>query len=230
MSLVLGLDTSTDHLSVALSNGQDVIAESAVEPDSTGRGRHARELLGAIDSLLGAGRGWSSVNRVAVGLGPGTFTGLRIGVSTARALAQAGSVPAVGVSSLSALAAGAGREALAVIDAKRAEVFAALYGAAGEVVWDPWVGSPAVLAERIRGLSRPALAIGDGAVRFRQELEAAGADVPPGEDPRHRVQAGQVCALGAKADPMALEDIKPTYLRRPDAELWREQRRRNPNP
>lgn len=230
MSLVLGFDTSTDHLSVALSQEQDVIAERSVEADATGRPRHARELLGAIEALLDAGPGWDSVRRIAVGLGPGTFTGLRIGVSTARALAQAGSVPVVGVSSLRALAAGGRGEVLAVIDAKRAEVFAALYQADGEMAWDPWVGSPAALAERVRELSRPPLAIGDGAVRFREELEATGAEVPPGEDPRHRVQAGQVCALGAQADPMALEDIKPTYLRRPDAEVWREQRRRDSNP
>ena len=203
-----------------------MLAEQGVAPDETGRPRHARALLQAIEDVLAPHGEWNSVGRIAVGTGPGTFTGLRIGVSTARALSQARTIPVAGVSSLRALGEGAGDGALAVIDAKRKEVFAALWSDGGPE-WEPWVGPPAELAARVRERDLPPLAVGDGALRFRAELEAAGAEVPPDDDRRHRVRAGHVCLLGALADEMALEEIKPTYLRRPDAEVWREQRRKD---
>ena len=124
--------------------------------------------------------------RIAVGVGPGSFTGLRLGIATARGLAQARDLPLVGVSSLAALAAGAERTAaLAVIDARRGEVFAAAAagGCSGRPRWDP-----EALAARIQ----PGwLTIGDGAVRFREPLERAGAVIPADDSPLHRVSALQ---------------------------------------
>ncbi|MDQ3728992.1 MAG: tRNA (adenosine(37)-N6)-threonylcarbamoyltransferase complex dimerization subunit type 1 TsaB [Actinomycetota bacterium] len=226
MDRVLGFDTSTGYLTVALLAGETVLAEREIGPDATtGRPRHARELLLAIEAVLAKGGGWESVGRIAVGLGPGTFTGLRIGISTARALAQSRDLPLVGVSSLRALAWGADGEALAVIDAKRTEAFAALYGADGKELWEPSVGTPETLAGRITERGVAVLAVGDGSVRFRSELESSGADVPPDGDLRHRVAARQVCRLAAVAPAGELAKIKPTYLRRPDAELWRERDR-----
>lgn len=227
MDRVLGFDTSTPFLSVALTEGEEVLAESEVEPDSTGRPRHARELLGTIEGVLSEASGWEGLGRIGVGIGPGTFTGLRIGISTARALAQSRGLPVTGVSSLRALAAGAAHAAndvLAVLDAKRTEAFAALY-VGGEELWEPWVGSPQDLSARVSERSEAPLAVGDGAVRFREELEASGADVPADEDPLHRLRARHVCFLAADAEAKPLPEIKPTYLRRPDAELWRERDR-----
>ena len=125
-----------------------------------------------------------------------------------------------------ALAAGSGAAGLvlAVLDARRSEVFAALYDG-GDEVWEPSVGSPEDLAARVGGLAGPVLAVGDGAVRFRAEFEAFGVTVPPDEDGMHRVRARHVCLLAAGAEAGPPEDIKPTYLRRPDAELWRERDR-----
>jgi len=227
MDRVLGFDTSTPFLTVALTEGGEVLGESEVEPDSTGRPRHARELLGAIEGVIGEASRWEGVGRIGVGIGPGTFTGLRIGISTARALAQSRDLEIAGVSSLRALAAGAADEAhdvLAVLDAKRTEAFAALYRG-GEELWEPWVGSPEDLTALAFEHSEAMLAVGDGAVRFRQELEASGAEVPADEDPLHRLRARHICLLAAEAEAGPLQEIKPTYLRRPDAELWRERDR-----
>ena len=100
-----------------------------------GRPRHSELLLAEVEAAAEALGGWDEVERIAVGVGPGSFTGLRIGIATARALAQARSLPLAGVGSLDALAAGIarspagpGRHALAVLDARRGQAFAALRG------------------------------------------------------------------------------------------------------
>jgi tRNA threonylcarbamoyladenosine biosynthesis protein TsaB len=219
---VLGFDTSTAFLTAAFAAGDETLSECEIAPDDGGRPRHAREILGAVEDVIARAGGWDAVDRIAVGVGPGTFTGLRVGIATARALAQSAGLDVVPVSSLEALARGSdSASVLAVIDARRNEAFAALYSS-GNRAWDPWVGPPEALAERVRELPEPPLAVGDGAIRFRQELEAARAEVPADQDPRHRLRARHTCAIGARNEPLPLSDIKPTYLRRPDAELWRE--------
>ena len=228
---ILGFDTSTSTLSVAITSGPAVLAEHEAGPDERGRPRHATALLPAVEAALAEAGGWDRIGRLAVGVGPGTFTGLRIGVTTARALAQARGLGLAGVSSLATLAAGvdpkASRPRLAVLDAKRGEAFAALYDADGAGVWPAWVGPPAELAERVRKLPEPPLAVGDGSVRFRDELESAGATVPGDGDPAHCVRARHICRLAAEVQDA--RDIEPDYLRRPDAELWRERDHRPRN-
>ena len=136
------------------------------------------------------------------------------------------------MSTLDALAEGmaAGQEGdrrLAVLDARRGEVFAALYEAGGERVWGPSVISPGELAERVGGEDAPPLSAGSGALRFRQELAGSGVRIPPDSDPVHRVAARYVCALGARADGPA--GLEPIYLRPPDAERWRDRDRTRPD-
>jgi tRNA threonylcarbamoyladenosine biosynthesis protein TsaB len=228
---VLGFDTSTAELSVAVVAGGRLLAERDAGPDETGRPRHATELLPAIEAALAEAGGWEAVTLIAVGVGPGTFTGLRIGVATARALAQARDVALAGVSSLAALAAGVesypGRPRLAAIDGKRSEAFAALYDESGAELWPASVGAPDALSERVAELDLAPVAVGDGSVRFRHQLEHAGAVVPADDDPAHRVRARHLCRL-AEAAPEQ-RDIEPNYLRRPDAELWRERDHRTRN-
>jgi tRNA threonylcarbamoyladenosine biosynthesis protein TsaB len=161
--------------------------------------------------------GFGDLDAIAVGLGPGTFTGLRIGVATARALAKANGLPVRGVSSLAALAAGmTGDARLALIDAKRGEVYAALFEGDTER-WPPCALGIDALLERLRGAAVTPLAAGDGSLRFRDELEAAGVAVAPTDSPLHVVSAGHLCrrALGAPDTPP--EQVVPDYLREPDA-------------
>src|SRR5207247_3181774 len=133
-----------------------------------------------------AAGGWDAVGLIAVGIGPGSFTGLRVGIATARALAQALAKPIAGVGTLESLARGIGEHAaaggrarLAVLDARRGQAFAALFAPDGAALWQPLVATPEELAQRVRALGEPPLAAGDGSVRFRRELEAAGAEVLP---------------------------------------------------
>ncbi len=161
-----------------------------------------------------------------VGLGPGSFTGLRIGIATARGIATATGLPARGVSTLDALARGIEEsgetgERLAVLDGFRGEVFAALYSAAGERIWEPLVCRPEELAERVASLEAPPSTAGPGAVRFRHELARGGLRIADDDDPVHRVAARHVCALAAAAGAGA-GSLVPIYLRPPDAERWRE--------
>jgi tRNA threonylcarbamoyladenosine biosynthesis protein TsaB len=168
------------------------------------------------------------VERIAVGLGPGSFTGLRVAIATARALGLSRGLTVSGVCTLDAiglaLAEPAGDSArLAVIDARRGEAFAALYSPGGERVWEPRVCSPSELVERLGALAAPPLAAGSGAVRFRRQLASRGVEVPQDSDPVHRVAARHICALAA-AEPAGEDSGPPVpiYLRPPDAERWRD--------
>ena len=146
-------------------------------------------------------------------MGPGPFTGLRIGIATARALASSAGVELRAVSSLEALAAGIEAEhRLAVIDARRGEVFAALYPGGAEEVADP-----AGLAERVAASGLQPLAAGDGSVRFRDVLEAAGVQVAAAGSPAHVIRGLSICRLALDAPPAAPEAVLPVYLREPDA-------------
>jgi tRNA threonylcarbamoyladenosine biosynthesis protein TsaB len=229
---VLGFDTATAAVAVAVTRGGETIAERFAAAEPGARPRHAAQLLGEVERVADEAGGWERIERIGVGLGPGSFTGLRVGIATARALAQGLPRPVVGVGSLDALAAGigelsaaAGRPRLAIIDARRSQVFAALRDGDGEQVWGPLVLSPGELGRKVSSLARTPLAAGDGAVRFRRDLEGAGADVLPDGDAAHRLSARQVCLLAGAAAGSAPREIKPIYLRPPDAEIWRERDR-----
>ena len=212
--MILGFDTATPSTAVALWSPDHAVERRDDPPPGT-RPAHASRLLALIEEVLGGD--WSAVERIAVGIGPGGFTGLRLGIATARALSQARGLPLVGVSSLAALAAPAvmGSDprqtpVVAVIDARRGEVFAASPG-----VFDPVALAPEALAARIEPGS---LAVGDGAVRFREELERAGAVVPADGSPLHRVSAIEICKLGATGQPAGRDALLPDYRREPDAQ------------
>jgi tRNA threonylcarbamoyladenosine biosynthesis protein TsaB len=216
--VILGIDTATSSTAVAVWS-PDRAAERRDDPPPGARPAHASRLLALVEEVIEGD--WDAVERIAVGVGPGGFTGLRIGIATARALAQARDLPLVGVSSLAALAAGVRPRAgsdpegsdpfpvFAVIDARRGEVFAASPGRFGAMAL-----APEALAARITPGS---LAVGDGAVRFREELERAGAVVPADDSPFHRVSAVQVCRLGADGEPAGRDALLPDYRREPDA-------------
>jgi tRNA threonylcarbamoyladenosine biosynthesis protein TsaB len=209
--VILGLDTATAGTAVAAWAPGGPAIERRDDPPPGQRPGHGGRLLALVEEVLSATGGWEQVERIAVGVGPGGFTGLRLGIATARALAQARDIPLTGVSSLQALADGAGTadRVVAVIDARRGEVFAASPGRFGPVAI-----APHDLAARIEPGS---LAVGDGAVRFRAELERAGAAVPADGSPVHRVSALQICRLGATGEPADRDALLPDYRREPDA-------------
>lgn len=162
-----------------------------------------------------------------------------MGIATARGLSVSLGLPVRGVCTLDALARGIqeaepssvpsggiaperNRQALAVLDGWRGEVFAALYGADGARVWEPAVYRPEELAERVAELDETPSVAGSGAVRFRQELARDGVRIADDSDPVHRVAARHVCAPAAAATEPEPDGLAPIYLRPPDAERWRE--------
>jgi tRNA threonylcarbamoyladenosine biosynthesis protein TsaB len=217
---MLGLDTSTAASAVCVLRDDGAIFEIAPEPAALAEPpAHARELMPAVaEAMERAGLGYGELDAIAVGVGPGTFTGLRIGIATARALASANGLLLRPVSSLAALASGIDAELrLPLIDAKRGELFAALYGPDGEARFGPIAESPAGVAERVRAEGVAPLAAGDGSVRFRRALEAAGIRVLPDESRSHVVRALHVCRLAAEVPGVPPQAVFPDYLRAPDA-------------
>jgi tRNA threonylcarbamoyladenosine biosynthesis protein TsaB len=242
---VLGLDTATPATVVGLVTGDGAAVELRHDPEPGSRPEHAARLLPlAREALDRAGLDWPDVARIGAGIGPGTFTGLRIGVATARALAQATGAQLAAVSTLEALAtgavAGAGLDpsavdageptaadpephgVLAVLDARRGEAFAAAW-VGGDRVLEPAALAPDELAGAARALARrgasPWLAVGDGAVRFRAQLESAAVSVPADGSPLHLVGALAVCRLAATAPAIPPQALVPEYVRVPDADL-----------
>jgi tRNA threonylcarbamoyladenosine biosynthesis protein TsaB len=193
--LTLAFDTATAVATSALVDGDEILGE---------RVSRAQTLLEDVDALLRqAGAHPSDLDEVAVGLGPGSFTGLRIGLAVARGLALSLDVPGAGVSTLAALAAGA-PGAVPVVDAKRREVFTLLDG------------EPRVLAPQELSLVEGAVCVGDGATRYRSVLEERGAVVPPDDDERHLPRARFHAALAGEPGPV--DELEPLYLRLPDAD------------
>jgi tRNA threonylcarbamoyladenosine biosynthesis protein TsaB len=191
--LILAFDTATDVAKSALVDNE-VLGE---------RASRAVTLLEDVDALLRqAGKHTRDVDALAVGVGPGSFTGVRMGLSTARGLAFALDVPVAGVSTLDALAAGA-PGAVPVIDARRREVFV----------------PGGVLAPGELEVEPGRTYVGSGAVRYRELLEAAGAEIPPDGDERHVPRARFHARLAREFRPA--EEVEPLYLRVPDADRTR---------
>lgn len=231
MSL-LGIDTSTAASAACVLRGDGEVFEVVPDPAAlAARPAHASELMPAVADVMERARvDFGDLEAIAVGAGPGAFTGLRIGIATARALATANGLRVRPVSSLAALAAGIEAEVtgaegapddapslLPVIDAKRGEVFAAEYARGGDRRWGPLALRPEELAKRVRAGGAAPLAAGDGSVRFRGVLEAAGISVMPDESRAHVVRALHVCRLAAAVRGVAPQAVLPDYLRAPDA-------------
>lgn len=220
---VLGIDTATPATAVAVLAGERTY-ERREDPAPGERPAHARTLLALVEQALAdAGGGWEGIERIAVGLGPGSFTGIRVGIAIARALALARELPLAGVSTLAALAAAAradpehGRElVLATIAAPRGEAFLALWRGA-ELLRAPGSLAADALVAAVAQLAEPCLAVGEGAVRLRERLEVLGATIPGDGSPLHRISPAWTCRLGAAGRAGDPADALPEYLREPDA-------------
>jgi len=192
--LILAFDTATDVASTALVRDGEPLGERRSRAVSVLADAHA--LLAAADAEPG------DLDALVVGTGPGSFTGIRIGLATARGLALSLGLPVAGVSTLDALAAGA-PGAIPVVDARRREVFALLDG-------------PRCVRPEELELGPGAVCVGDGAVRYRAVFEAMGAEVPPKGSDLHVPRAHLHVALARDFGPA--EAVEPIYLRVPDAE------------
>jgi tRNA threonylcarbamoyladenosine biosynthesis protein TsaB len=193
--LTLAFDTATQVATSALLDGGEVLGE---------RVSRAQLLLEDVDALLRQGGAHPrDLDAVVVGIGPGSFTGVRIGLAAARGLALSLDLPGAGVSTLAALAAGA-PGALPVIDARRREVFTLVEG------------EPVVLAPGDVVVEPGAMLVGDGAVRYRALFSEKGAVVPDDADERHLPRARFHAGLAGAFGPV--DAIEPLYLRVPDAE------------
>ena len=198
--LTLAFGTSTNVATSALLEDGDLLGERAGTP---------KRLLEDVDELLtSADAEPGELERIVVGIGPGSFTSLRMGLAASRTLAFALDAQVAGVSTLEALAAGA-PAALPVIDARRREVFTLIDG-------EPVATPPAELGT---GLLQGRTCVGDGAVRYRDVLEAAGARVPPDDSELHIPRASVHARLAREFGPAEL--VEPIYVRVPDADRTR---------
>jgi tRNA threonylcarbamoyladenosine biosynthesis protein TsaB len=221
--LVLGLDTTTSSGSCALARDGRVVHEQVNNAPNA----HAEHLPGDLISLLDrAGVTLSEIDAFAVATGPGSFTGLRIGIATMQGLAFAERKPLIGVSGFDALAriAGGDTRVATWVDAWRGEVFAASYEDGREVT-APVVGRPEVLLESMRG--RPTLFIGDGAAGHRDIIRRTMGELARIADPAALPLAGTIAILAGEQATQGEHPphaIRPLYVRRTDAELAQDAR------
>jgi tRNA threonylcarbamoyladenosine biosynthesis protein TsaB len=222
--LILVLDTSTGVVTVAVVRAGEGEREVLAEISIPSRGASETLLPAARAALDLAGTDLSEVERILVGVGPGTFTGIRIALAVTRALSLATGAALSRNSTLAALAAPAllgtaEPEVLAVLDARRRQVFAQRFGddgARGGISCSAPEELPAMLAP----VEERTLIVGDGAVRYREALSGLGR-VPPEASPLHRVTAvGHV--LSADLAPVPVREVVPLYVREPDAEARRD--------
>lgn len=221
---ILAVDTATQSCSVAILNGGRLSCELVTLKEET----HSKHLMGLIRNVLEmAGISVSDLDGMAVTIGPGSFTGLRIGVSTVKGMAHALDKPVVGISSLDALAWQCGECAYlicAILDARKGEVYAATYQYRDGVFSQtdrPKATSPVAAVERIKA---PCLFIGSGAELYREEIRNMLKDrahfAPEGQ---HIIRASSVGFLSLQRfqnrDTKEVASLVPQYIRKSDAEL-----------
>jgi tRNA threonylcarbamoyladenosine biosynthesis protein TsaB len=223
--LILGIESATAQVGCAIGGHEGVLASA----HSAKVRRHAENLTPAIEFICRQAQvDLEDIGLVAVDVGPGLFTGLRVGIATAKAVAFALRVPMIGVSSLDLLAFPmrfSPRLIVAAIDARRGEVYYAFYRQVpGGVqrIGEHAVGSPDDLASELLASGEDALLVGDGAHRYREAFDGLARVelVDPGNGHPSAASLVQLAhAQALREDFRQIDEIAPIYLRRPDAEI-----------
>ena len=230
--IVVGIDTSTRQTSVAIGTEHEILARASV----VGAARQESVTPLLQDLLRRSDLTLAQVGGIAVGVGPGLFTGLRVGVETAKTLAQVAGVPIVGIAGLDALAYAVRftpRRIAAVIDARRGEVFSATYrpvpgGVVREGGYD--VHTPDRLVADLMALPGEVLAVGNGAMLYRHELDDIGSRIEFASSIDAHPDAAALVELAVprflREEHDRLFDVVPMYLRKSDAEIAWDRRAR----
>ncbi len=228
---LLAVDTSTRGCSVAVQDQEAALAEATYNGSRT----HSRHVMPMVRSVLGlAGLAVADLDGFAVTLGPGTFTGLRIGVGTVKGLAEAAGKPVVGVSSLRALAEQANlddRLIFPLIDARRGEVYFSRFRRRDGILQRETPDAVAPPEEAIGAIREPCLFVGSGAVLYRDALtKALGPLASFAPEGLHVIRAAIVANLGlarlSGVNPGDVHALVPVYIRKSDAELNLERMKR----
>lgn len=224
--LILAIDTATDQVGCAIGGQEGVLAQQHLLAPR----RHAETLAPQIEALCTAAEiPLAKVGAVAVDVGPGLFTGLRVGFTTAITLATSLEVPMIGLTSLDLLAHAAhltDRLVVAAVDARRGEVFSALYqpvpGGVQQVT-APAVVRPEELASELQARNEECLLVGDGAARYRDvfaEVDHARLGGPELAHPSAAVLAALAHPRAVREEFVAPRELRPLYLREPDAQRF----------
>ncbi len=219
--LILGIETATEQVGVAIGGHEGVIATFEV---AKGR-RHAETLTPAIEFVCRqSGIELSEIGCIAVDVGPGLFTGMRVGLAAGKALAQALRVPMIGIPSLDLLAFSwrhVDRVVVPVIDARKNEVFWAMYRSVPggiQQVSPPMVGPVDDLVADLQARSQDVLCIGDGAERYRDEItEGFRCEISRPTYPSVGMLVLLAHARALREEWVRPDEIEPIYLRAPDA-------------
>jgi tRNA threonylcarbamoyladenosine biosynthesis protein TsaB len=231
--LVLGIETSTQQTAVALGTEHGIMASTLL---GGAKARHEVIVPNVAQLLKWSGSSFSSLSGIAVGLGPGLFTGMRVGIATAKTFAQVLAIPIIGLASLDVIAFSvrySRRLICAVIDAKRKEVFYALYrpvpgGVARQTGFE--VATPDRLAAELEAIGEDILLVGDGGLVYRRQLERAGSHLEFASAAHSHPAATALVELAIprlqREEFDRLYDLRPYYVRKSDAEIAWDQRRR----
>lgn len=231
---LLAIDTAVDMVSVCVADDHDVLASASVAGDR----RHGETLAPMIRAVLEeAEREVGDIGRIAVDIGPGLFTGLRVGIATAKAMAEVLESDLIGVSSLEVLAAQAidssgatGMDVVAsIIDARRGEIFWSIFRSSdGEQLTTPRAGSPSDCLESIAARGQSVCLVGTGLQRhsstFVDGLRLAVPDFRIADDELARPSARTLAGIARRraVEDVSVDELVPMYLRAPDAEInWR---------
>jgi tRNA threonylcarbamoyladenosine biosynthesis protein TsaB len=223
--IVVGIETSTPRTSVAIGSDREILGAISLAAKA-----RQEVVTPALERLCAwADVELSQVGGVAVGVGPGLFTGLRVGVQTAKTLAQVLAVPIVGITSLDALAFSVRHThklIVTVIDGRRGEVFYAVYRALpGGVVrgHDYAVATPDHVCAELETIPGEMLAVGDGAILYRNQFEELGSRVEFASTIRAHPEAAALVELAVprflREEHDRLNEVRPLYLRKSDAEI-----------